>query len=160
MTRRQIRLIRSSWKTAGEEPLTLGILFYDRLFNLSPETRAVFRTPVSQQTVRLMHTVGSLVNRLDLLDESLIDITRIADEYARQGLKAMNYPAIASSLIWAMEKKLDQSWNRELAKAWLSFFGCLSTLVKKSAGHTYRPLAVTGRHRLAMMRPEKLSFAS
>jgi|GEM_PF-3343894 len=160
MTRRQIRLVRSSWKTAGEEPLTLGILFYDRLFNLSPETRAVFRTPVSQQTTRLMQTVGTLVNRLELLDQSLPDITRIADDFARQGLKAMDYPSIAAALLWAMEQKLDQAWNKDLAKAWVSFFGCLSILVRKNAGNTYRPLAVTGRHRLAMMRPEKLSYAS
>jgi len=148
MTRKQISLIRSSWKIAGEQPLALGILFFDHLFSVCPQTRAIFRSPASLQTIRLMQTVGTMINRLDTLDESLFEVTRIAEEYALQGLKAMDYPAVASSLLWALEQRLEESWNGELSNAWISFYGSLSYLVKESVC------------RIATLQPVKFSYAS
>jgi len=133
MTAQQIDLIRSSWKSAGEEPLALGISFYDRLFSVCPRTRAVFRSPASLQTARLMKTVGYLINKLDRLDDSLPGITLIAEEYALLGIRALDYPAIATSLLWAMEKKLGACWNEELSEAWVSFYASLSCLVRENA---------------------------
>jgi hemoglobin-like flavoprotein len=148
MTRKQISLIRSSWKIAGEQPLTLGILFFDHLFSVCPQTRAIFRSPASLQTTRLMKTVGTIINRLDILDESLSEVTQIAEDYALEGLRAMDYPAVASSLLWALEQRLEGSWNGELSNAWISFYGSLSYLVKESV------------YRIATFQPVKFSYAS
>jgi hemoglobin-like flavoprotein len=133
MTNKQITLIRSSWEKAGEQPLTTGILFYDRLFALAPETRYVFRTPVSDQTAKLMAVTGSIINKLEQRDEIIYDITGMAQEYAGYGLKAMHYRAVGNSLLWALEKRLDNSWSNELKEAWSVFYKFISEQVRKMA---------------------------
>ncbi|MHA4809748.1 globin domain-containing protein [Flavitalea flava] len=133
MTRRQIKLVRNSWQTAGEEPLMLGILFYDRLFSLSPETRAIFRSPVSLQTSKLMETAGRLINKLEVLEESIYEVTHIADTFVPEGLRAMHYSAIGTSLLWAVEKRLGSSWDRQTVRAWQSFYFTLRSMVYEVA---------------------------
>lgn len=129
MTRRQIKLVRNSWKTAGEEPLMLGILFYDRLFSLSPETRTIFRSPVSQHTTKLMQTVGTLINKLDVLEDSIYEVTHLAETFVPEGVRAMHYSAIGKSLLWAVEQRMGSSWNRSTTRAWQSFYTTLSSIV-------------------------------
>ncbi len=129
----QIRLIRSSWQQVGEEPLYAGILFYDRLFTLAPHARNVFRSPVSEQTIKLMKTVGNMVKKLEKLDEVVEDISVLAQEYAHYGLTAMDYSAVAQSLLWTLEKRLADQWNNRLKRAWLSLYRTLCEKVEKMA---------------------------
>jgi hemoglobin-like flavoprotein len=133
MTNEQINLIRDSWQKAGEQPLTTGILFYDRLFSLAPETRYVFRSPASEQTSRLMSVTGNIINNLEQTDEVLFDITGMAQEYAAYGLKAMHYNAVGSSLLWALEQRLEDSWSPELKEAWAEFYNMIAEWVKAAA---------------------------
>jgi len=133
MTNKQITLIRDSWQKAGEQPLTTGILFYDRLFSLAPETRYVFRSPVSEQTSRLMSVTGCIINNLEEKDQVLFDITGMAQEYAAYGLKAMHYGAVGSSLLWALEKRLEGSWSNELTEAWGEFYRMITDRVREAA---------------------------
>lgn len=137
MTHKQINLIRSSWEKAGEQPLTTGILFYDRLFSLAPETRYVFRSPVSEQTSRLMSVTGCIINNLEQTDEVLYDITGMAQEYASYGLKAMHYRAVGNSLLWALEKRLDNLWDNELKEAWTEFYKLITDQVSQVAVAAY-----------------------
>jgi nitric oxide dioxygenase len=129
MTNKQINLIRYSWQKAGEQPLTTGILFYDRLFSLAPEARYIFRSPVSEQTSKLMSATGCIINKLDKADDIMYEITGIAQEYAAYGLKAMHYRAVGNSLLWALEKRLNHLWNDELKEAWSGFYKFLTERV-------------------------------
>jgi hemoglobin-like flavoprotein len=133
MTKRQMRLIRQSWMTAGEEPLALSILFYDRLFSLSPETRGIFRSPVSQHTTKLMRTVGYILDKMEVLEDSIYGITYIADELVPEGVRAMHYSTIGASLLWAVENRMGDSWNREMSRAWKALYHTLTAVVSEAA---------------------------
>lgn len=133
MTKRQIRLVRNSWKAAGVEPLALSILFYDRLFTLCPEMRGIFRSPVSQHTIKLMRTVGYILDKMEVLEDSIYGITYLADELVPEGVRAMHYPMIGASLVWAVERRIGQDWNRELARAWQSLYNTLTAVVLEVA---------------------------
>jgi hemoglobin-like flavoprotein len=133
MTRRQIRLVRNSWSAAGEEPLMLGVLFYDHLFSHSPEIRTIFRSPVSLNTKRLMQAVGSILQKLDVLEDSIYDITRIADELVPEGVIALHYPAIGAALLWAVEQRLGNAWNRYYLRAWQAMYSELASMVYEVA---------------------------
>lgn len=49
---------------------TAAELFYGRLFEIAPEVKPLFKTDLKAQGVKLMKMLGTVVNKLDDLDES------------------------------------------------------------------------------------------
>ena len=65
MTPHQINLIKSSWAVAGAKDHTaVGHLFYNRLFELAPETKELFGVSVSTQSDKLGIMLSYIINKL------------------------------------------------------------------------------------------------
>jgi hemoglobin-like flavoprotein len=47
MTQKQIELVRSTWSlVAIVNPVDVGELFYDRIFEIAPRVRSMFHSPM------------------------------------------------------------------------------------------------------------------
>lgn len=134
MTTKQIQIIRHTWQTVAEEPLTTGILFYDRLFTLSPSLRGVFRSPISNQTIHFMKMVGCVINHLEDMAVDSSKKTLPPDLLKRKyDVYADQYLVIADALLWTIEKGLGTNWNEKVKEAWSACSSELSEVMLKEA---------------------------
>jgi len=131
MTQLQIMLVRESWEVARKEPLALKILFYERLFYLAPETRAVFQG-VGHSKI-LIRNLQAIVDRLEVLDDSTYFIPCLADEFVPMAVRTAHYSVIGEALLWAIEKRLGGRWNQQIAGAWQTLYDTLTAVVRKVA---------------------------
>ena len=131
MTQLQIRLVRESWEAARREPLALKILFYERLFYLAPETRAIFQR-VGHSKI-LIRNLQAIVDRLEVLDDSTYFIPCLADEFVPMAVRATHYPVIGEALLWTIEKRLGCRWNRQTGTAWQTLYDTLTAVVRNVA---------------------------
>ncbi|MGE5107240.1 MAG: globin family protein [Sphingobacteriales bacterium] len=127
MTTKQIELIRASWTLVSAiDPETVGNLFYTRLFEIAPEVKPMFRNSLSEQSKKLLTTLGYVISSLNRLDSVADDIAKLAHRHVKYGVKPVHYIAVGEALLWTLEKGLGEHWNNELKEAWSQCYSILS----------------------------------
>ena len=67
----QIRLVRESLPSIREHRVPVSMNFYDNLFALAPELRAMFRSDIAGQGMRFMTTLATIADLLEALTNSV-----------------------------------------------------------------------------------------
>ena len=68
MTPREIEYVRVTFAAVAPQAAAVAQLFYDRLFELDPRLRPLFKGDLDEQGVKLMRTIGLAVAALGRVD--------------------------------------------------------------------------------------------
>jgi hemoglobin-like flavoprotein len=131
MTERQILLVKNSWSFVIVKSEEAGQMFYDRLFEIAPELRPLFKTHPKEQAQKLMNMVTMIVSKLQKLDEIMEDIKALARRHNQYGVKTAYYRILGAALIWTLQQEMKARWNDELEEAWIEVYGLLSQAMIK-----------------------------
>ena len=82
----QIDLLQSSFAKVRPIADVAGMLFYERIFTIAPEVRALFGDDLPRQAERTMGAVGRVVDGLRDLDEVVPFLVRLGARHARYGV--------------------------------------------------------------------------
>jgi hemoglobin-like flavoprotein len=134
MTPRQISLIQSSWTSVEPIADTAAILFYDRLFELDPALRRLFRrTDMAPQRKILMQTLTVVVRSLDRLDTIVPAVQALGRRHAGYGVREQHYDTVGAALIWTLEQGLGDAFDDETAEAWATAYTTLASVMIEAA---------------------------
>jgi nitric oxide dioxygenase len=126
MTPEQIGLVQQSFAKVGPISEQAAVLFYDRLFEIAPQVKAMFPADMREQRKKLMATLAVVVGGLTDLPSVLPAASALAKRHVGYGAKAEHYPVVGSALLWTLEKGLGEGWTPEVAEAWTAAYATLS----------------------------------
>ena len=126
MTPEQVDLVQSSFAKVAPIAETAAGLFYNRLFEIAPQTKALFHVDMAEQGRKLMTTLGVVVRGLKNLDAILPAAKALAVKHVAYGVTAAHYKPVGEALIWTLEQGLGPDFTPEVKDAWLSAYGALS----------------------------------
>lgn len=127
MTQKQIEIVKSTWQLIADiDPVTVGDLFYKRLFETAPQVKAMFHKPIKEQSKKLLSMIGYVIAKLDKLDTILSEITKLAQRHAEYGVQPFHYKIVGEALLWTLEKGLEENWNEEVQESWTICYSLLS----------------------------------
>ena len=108
-------------------------LFYARLFETAPETRALFRGDIDTQGQKLMSALATVVN--SLVDfEAIVSVARdLAKRHVAYGVTPEHYALVGAALLWTLEQGLGDEFTPALRAAWEAAYGALSEVMIASA---------------------------
>ncbi len=142
MTTKQIELVTSSWKlVAAIDPVIVGSMFYNRLAELSPDTRPMFGVTIAEQSKKIITMLGYIISKLSNLDEIIDEVGKLAQRHVHYGVKEEHYYSGGDALLWTLEKGLGENWNEELKEAWCICYSILSSAMIEAAGYIKRDAA-------------------
>ena len=133
MTPEDIDLVQSSFVKVMPISAATAKLFYDRLFEIAPYTRAYFRGDIGVQRVKLMTTLSAVVEGLHDLDEILPVAKTLAIRHVAYGVKPKDYQPVGEALVWALAETLGDEFTAELREAWLNAYADLSAAMIAAA---------------------------
>jgi len=134
MTQKQIELVKSSWCLVSTiDPVVVGDLFYNRLFEIAPQVKHMFRSPMPEQSKKLIAMIGYVIAKLDRLEDIIGEVDKLAQRHAGYGVKPEHYTVVGTALIWTLEKGLGENWNEEVKTAWIKCYTILSDAMISSA---------------------------
>src|SRR5690348_3646993 len=111
MTPVQKNLIRTTWAQVLPIAESAAGLFYQRLFEIDPTTRALFRdTDMAQQRRKLLHVLGVAVSSLDNLGALMKTVEDLGRRHAGYGVKDAHYDSVGAALLWTLEEGLGSAW--------------------------------------------------
>src|SRR6201992_519413 len=126
MTPDQVTLVQESFAKVAPISETAAVLFYDRLFEIAPQVKAMFPADMTEQRRKLMATLAAVVNGLGNLNSILPAASALAKRHVSYGAKAEHYPVVGAALLWTLEKGLGDGWTPQIAEAWSAAYGTLS----------------------------------
>ena len=135
----QIKLVQESFAKVGPIADQAAVIFYDRLFAVAPQVKAMFPADMTEQRKKLMATLSVVVNGLGDLETILPAASTLATRHVSYGAKAEHYPVVGGALLWTLEKGIGDNWTPEVADAWTAAYETLSGfMISEAYGH---PLA-------------------
>src|SRR5437660_431149 len=126
MTPDQVTLVQQSFSKVAPIADQAAVMFYDRLFEIAPQVRAMFPADMTEQRKKLMATLAVVVNGLSNLEAVLPAASALATRHVAYGAKAEHYPVVGAALLWTLEKGLGDAWTPAFADAWTTAYGTLS----------------------------------
>jgi hemoglobin-like flavoprotein len=126
MTPDQVKLVQDSFAKVAPISEQAAVLFYDRLFEVAPQVKAMFPDDMTEQRRKLMMMLAAVVSGLGDLESILPVASALAKRHVGYGATAEHYPVVGAALLWTLEQGLGDGWTPELADAWATAYGTLS----------------------------------
>ena len=133
MTPDQVKLVQQSFAKVAPISQQAAKIFYDRLFEVAPQVRAMFPDDMTEQRRKLMATLAVVVNGLTDLETVLPAASALAKRHVTYGAAPAHYPVVGGALLWTLEKGLGSDWTPDVAAAWTAAYGKLSNYMISEA---------------------------
>ena len=104
-------------------------LFYDRLFSVAPETRALFKVDMAVQRQHFAAALSVILKNLTLLDVLTEPLRQLGHQHAAAGVRPQHYPVVRDALLHAMRHTLTHDWTDELAEDWHDLLDTVSAIM-------------------------------
>jgi hemoglobin-like flavoprotein len=133
LSTRQKRLVRDSFESVQAFGNSVVVLFYGRLFELAPETRALFKIDIREQANKLVETLRTTIDALDKFDELLPVLLELGRKHVEYGVQAYQYEKLRSALLWALGQALGLEFDAETRAAWDQLLSSISAVMLDGA---------------------------
>ena len=133
MTPTERELVQATWRQVIPGVDAAGQLFYDRLFEIDPELRPLFKGDIEQQAHRLMATISFAVDGLDDLDLIVPAVRDLGVRHLEYGVTEAHYDTVGEALLWTLERGLGDAFTPEVKNAWVAAYSLLAGTMKDAA---------------------------
>ena len=114
-----IELIEKSWEHIVPKGTEITISFYERLFELAPDVRKMFKKDISKQAEKLLFTIGFVVSNINRIEEVAPSIAQLGILHGKAyKVKEEHYQFVIDSLIYTLSSNLEDIWGEEHENAW------------------------------------------
>ena len=122
----QVALVQTSFAKVVPIAGTAADLFYDRLFALAPEVRALFPRDLAEQKRKLMTMLGTAVAGLSRPESLMPAVYALGERHAGYGVKVEHFTPVGAALLWALAQGLGEDFTPQVEDAWATAYGLLS----------------------------------
>lgn len=133
MTPEQINLVQKSWRKAFPCAIKVGESFYNRLFEIDPELKPLFKKPMHRQIKKLFSTLNLIVKGLNDLEAFIPIINHLAVMHIGYGVRESDYAKVGAALLWSLEKNLGEDFTAPTKDAWITAYTILSSAMIRAA---------------------------
>ena len=131
LTAEQKQLVRSTWALVAPIQEEAARLFYGRLFEIDPSTRALFAsTDMAEQGRKLMQTIAVAVAGLERLEAIGQAVEALGRRHVGYGVREEHYESVGAALLWTLEQGLGEEFTPEVEEAWAETYWTLATVMK------------------------------
>ncbi|MEP1384385.1 MAG: globin family protein [Paraglaciecola sp.] len=133
MNKYQITLVQESFSKIIPISSLAAELFYNKLFELNPKLKPLFKQDITEQGTKLMKMLGVAVNNLNNLEMLIPIVQTLGERHIGYGVKEEHYDTVGEALIWTLEQGLGKDFTPELKDAWLITYTTLATVMIEAA---------------------------
>jgi hemoglobin-like flavoprotein len=133
MTPEQVSLVKLTFVRVIDIKEQAGRLFYDRLFEIAPDTRAMFKGDIDEQARKLMDSLAVAISTLRDGPALAVLLDGLGKRHAGYGVRDVHYEQVGEALIWTLEKGLGDAFTPAAREAWIALYGAVASTMKKAA---------------------------
>ncbi|NQU60303.1 MAG: hypothetical protein HQ512_04165, partial [Rhodospirillales bacterium] len=132
-TEEEKRLVQETFKLAEPNAAGIAEMFYNRLFELNPALKNLFKGDMQTQGEHLMSMIKTAVEGLDNLDAIVPAVQDLGRRHVDYGVKDEDYGTVAEALLWTLEQGFGDGFTPEVKGAWTTVYTLLATVMQDAA---------------------------
>ena len=140
LTVAQKTLVQESFATIATIADDAAVLFYQKLFELDPSLRQMFRGDMVEQRRKLMQMISATVKGLDRLEQLIPAVQDLGRRHAGYGVAESHYDTVGAALLWTLQVGLGRTFTAEMKDAWTAVYALLSSTMKNAARAALAPV--------------------
>jgi hemoglobin-like flavoprotein len=127
------KLVQQSF--AKVEPIAEAAaeLFYNKLFELDPKLRDLFKGDMKEQGRKLMAMIKAAVRGLDNPPKLIPAVQDLGRRHVGYGVTEKDYDTVAVALIWTLGQGLKDDFTPEVEAAWTKVYSLLADVMQTAA---------------------------
>jgi len=133
LSTKQKRLVRDSFESVQTYGISVVVLFYGRLFEIAPETHALFKIDIREQSKKLVETLRTTIEALDRFEELQPVLAELGRKHVGYGVQPYQYEKLRTALMWAFGQALGLEFDRETRAAWEQLLSMISAVMLEGA---------------------------
>jgi hemoglobin-like flavoprotein len=133
MNAQQIQLVQETFEHVRPIAGVAADLFYDRLFELDPALRPLFRGDMSEQKRKLMGALALVVGGLREPEQVLAAVRQLGRRHAAYGVQPGHYETVGMALLWTLGEGLGERFTPAVADAWAAAYGLVAATMQEAA---------------------------
>jgi hemoglobin-like flavoprotein len=146
MTPEQTRLLAESFSKLENRLYDLGSLVYQKLFEIDPNSRRLFKGDMEEQKLKLARVFAEFI-RVKTRSQHFLPVTKKGGEAvipgvgslgerhdADYGVGCKHYIYMREALLYAISTLLGSEYNDEIGQAWAETFDMLAEAMQKNVG--------------------------
>ena len=133
MTTTEVALVQRSFEQVRPILQDAALLFYERLFELDPSLRSLFRSSRDAQAQKLAQALTVVVKGLENPAQLRGAIEALGRRHAGYGVREEHYTTAGEALIWTLERGLGRAFTPEVRAAWVGAYGWLAFVMKEAS---------------------------
>ena len=131
MSPEQKQIVRNTWQEVAPQGDAAAQLFYNRLFEIDPSSRPLFRdVDLPKQRTKLLQALSDAVQGLDAPDALVPVLEDLGRRHADYGVTDDHYDSVGAALLWALEQGLGPDWTPEAKDAWVEAYALISGVMR------------------------------
>ncbi len=103
--------------------------FYDELFTVAPGVRPLFPDDITEQKIKLMDTLASMVGFMTHPDMFASVARQVGRRHAAYGALADHYGPVGECLLSSLHKVLGPRFTPEVREAWATLYGEIAAVM-------------------------------
>jgi hemoglobin-like flavoprotein len=142
ITPAQIALVKETWSKVIPISETAAKLFYDRLFETSPQLAPMFDgVDLVSQRQKLVKAINMVVISLERIGSLIPTIREMGRRHVDYGVEESHYAQVGAALLWTLETGLGEHWSDEAEAAWTNAYQLLAGVMIDGAREAARSAA-------------------
>jgi len=127
LTLAEIALMRESFTLLKADAQAASEIFYDRLFEIAPEVRSMFRSDMAGQGMRFISTLGLILQEIDNPENLEPYLRDLARGHAAYGVKPEHFRPMGEALVRTMQETLGERFPEGADAAWIAAYDDLAS---------------------------------
>ncbi len=126
MTPQQIQIVQSTFQQIKPHADGVAQRFYQRLFELDPALRPMFKGDMARQRGMLMAMLGTAVNGLGNIAALLPQVQALGARHTGYGVTQAHYRTVGNALIDTLALGLGEVFTPGVREAWTAAYSVLA----------------------------------
>ena len=129
-----VALVQQTWNQVLPIADDAARLFYNRLFQLDPSLRAMFRqTDMAEQRKKLLQMITVAVRGLNKLDELVPAVRALGARHVGYSVQDHHYDTVGAALLWTLEQGLGEAFTEEARQSWTETYYTRANVMRSAS---------------------------
>ena len=130
--------LRKTFAIVERQSHVAALVFYQRLFELNPMLRPLFKTDIELQAAKLMDMLSTALSLMEKPDELSETLEELGARHVTYGVRTEHYETVGEALLAMLSSVLGKDFTPDTRKVWSELYQFIATTMLRGAGRVTR----------------------
>ena len=125
--------LRKTFALVERQSHVAALVFYQRLFELNPMLRPLFKTDIELQAAKLMDMLSSALSLMEKPEELNETLEELGARHVGYGVKTEHYETVGDALLAMLSTVLGKDFTADTRKAWTDLYQFIASTMLRGA---------------------------